>query len=275
MSSYLIGIDGAVHVTGRDGTVSLVPGIPITDLSVLEAALLAGLVSDGETFYAPAIANLNQFIEPALVAADDAIYAPSPARVVQPIELLLDLDSLFQPVTVERLQKPKEQRLRPERFGEGDGFYATTAELKNREMRPALVASDDVLSLNFTTTRFAQAPLTLDADAVPAADVGRQVIAETTTDVDAIYSDISIKLYNDMLPEVWFDEEHIDTYPFFLQQLSGGVPVPPREGVLTGSIVRRVSLTGSIARRRLSGSISGARRLSGSVGPRFAGKKKR
>jgi hypothetical protein len=132
-----------------------------------------------------------------------------------------------------------------------------------RVLRPALVASDDAVSFNFTTTRFVQPSVVPDSDTVPAADVGWQVVATFTEDADAIYSDIGIKLFNDVLPDVWLDEEHIDSYPFRVQSITGGIPAPPREG-LTGSLSSRRTLTGSLAQpRRLTGSLSRKVRLTG------------
>ena len=118
-------------------------------------------------------------------------------------------------------------------------------------LRPLTLASDDDI-LPWTLTRALGAELLLDDDEIMAADVGWQVIAEFTDDTteDAIFS-VDAYAFYPLYPEVWFDEETIDTYPFFVQAVEGGIPVPPREGTLTGSIKRKPVLTGSIARRRL------------------------
>jgi hypothetical protein len=164
MSSYLLAGPGLYIVTQPDGTVSAVPGLPITEVGGGEDQTLAApLFSDADSVLAAGIANTTQFVLPtlhasddavhaadiaststaqfvlpALVAANDAIDAANALRILQPSKVL-DLDSVFPAENVDRQKPAKEQRLRPARFGEGDGFFGGTAELHDREMRPSLV----------------------------------------------------------------------------------------------------------------------------------------
>ena len=80
--------------------------------------------------------------------------------------------------------------------------------------------------------------------------MGWKLFGQPLIDVE-FFPAAGVRTYNELLPEVWRDEETIDTYPFFLQQVQGGIPVLPREGVLTGSIKQKAKLTGSITKRRL------------------------
>ena len=53
--SYIIGVPGAAFVADPvTGTTSLAHGIPITDLTVLQVALLPSLVTDTDAIHAPA-----------------------------------------------------------------------------------------------------------------------------------------------------------------------------------------------------------------------------
>ena len=55
MSTYILGFPGAAIVTNADGTVALVPGIPITQTGALEAAVLPSFVHDTDAISAPAV----------------------------------------------------------------------------------------------------------------------------------------------------------------------------------------------------------------------------
>jgi hypothetical protein len=118
-----------------------------------------------------------------------------------------------------------------------------------------------------------QPNIVLDSDAVPAADVGWKLYAELATDVADEFYGVGVEAIAFIVPETWKDEETIDTYPFFIQQLEGGVPVPPPIGILKGSLAsprrlrgtigRRVQLTGSLksrTQRVLTGSMNNRRR---------------
>ena len=243
--TYIIGdLPGAVvHVTGPDGTTS-VPGVPITEITPPEAALLPAQVASDDSF--PALALVATVVlSPALVTDTDAFHRPiagplAPSRIT-------DLDSIFTPA-VTRAKLPKEQRLRPDRIEAIDTFFAFTKSTGPVSVLPALVASDDV---------------------VAAADVGWHLFVDApVADVDEVYSDIHIELINYILPETYADEESTETYPFKVQAVSGGISVPAKphltgslsqRRVLTGSLSRPIHLTGSMKRkgRVLTGSVRG------------------
>jgi hypothetical protein len=94
------------------------------------------------------------------------------------------------------------------------------------------------------------AGLVADADAIPAPAI-------------ASSAQLHVSTYNDVLPEGWFDEENVQGYPFRVQSITGGIPVPPHQH-LTGSTQQPIRLTGSLkTTRRLTGSVSGVRYGSG------------
>jgi hypothetical protein len=67
-----------------------------------------------------------------------------------------------------------------------------------------------------------------------------------------------------IFPDDFFDEESTDSYPFRIQSVTGGVPVPPPIG-LKGSFPRRAVLRCSIRRGpHLVGSIGA--RIGGQIG---------
>lgn len=76
-SSYIIGVPGAAFVADPvTGTTSLAHGIPITDLTVLQVALLPSLVTDTDAIHAPAVGATGAlFLLPALLDEADAIPA--------------------------------------------------------------------------------------------------------------------------------------------------------------------------------------------------------
>jgi len=118
-----------------------------------------------------------------------------------------------------------------------------------------------------TLSLFLVPQVVADDEVIPAADVGWQVIAEFTDDSDTIF-DVELLLYNELLPDVWRDEDTLETYPFFIQAIEGGIPVPPPLGILTGTVAHPRRLTGSMSRRpQLTGSITSSTRrvLTGSL----------
>jgi hypothetical protein len=272
MTSYIIGdlVHGAVHVTGPDGTTSLVPGLPIIDTTPLEAAVAAGFVDDSDSVLAPAVAGGAVSLLPALhddpetlyAAAvvpgsvtlsaalftdDDAIYAATSGDTTQTVQAALvdDADAVYALTTSRFLRPPMWTDVT---FIHAPAIGATVLPV----LQPATVASDDAVYA-FTTTRFTQPALVPADDVIPASDVGWKVFAELTTDVDATYGSDAFA-YNDVLPETWFDEENVEGYPFFVQGVTGGISTPPRIGltgsirpqrrVLTGSVTRQIHLTG-------------------------------
>ena len=76
-ASYILGHGPATIVTdATTGTVSVVPGIPITETTPPQAALLASLVTDTDDFYAPTVTALAPAtLAPPLVSDSDAVYA--------------------------------------------------------------------------------------------------------------------------------------------------------------------------------------------------------
>lgn len=204
-------------------------------------------ITDTDSFFFPWYVTLvggtggplQKLRPPPKIQDIDTIYA---ARLSSTTGLVIDIDIIRTPVvtpsssgvgafvsdadTIFDASAAAIAFLLPAPLADEDAFYEPVLA---RVLKPELLASDDD---------------------IPAADVGWQVIAEFTADEDAIFS-VDAYAFYPLYPEVWFDEEHIDTYPFFVQAVTGGIPEQPREGVLTGSIKRKPVLTGSIARRRL------------------------
>jgi hypothetical protein len=139
---------------------------------------------------------------------------------------------------------------------------------------PLIVSSPSYIAIpSLVVTLFVQPPLVSDA-AIPAADVGWHLFVEApVTDVDAGYG-AHAEAIAFIVPDVYGDEDSATTYPFRLQQLTGGIPVP-KPICLVGSLSLRRVLHGSLSRTvRLTGSLTATRRLTGSIGPRIAGKKR-
>ena len=233
--------------------------------------LLPALVASDDAFHAPAVTTGSVTVRPPLItAADtypgpfvtlvgvgggpqqklksppkhqdtDTIYAPMLSQVPG---LVVDADVIRAPVVVARAD------LVPVLVTDADTDAVLAATIVNAyTMRAVFVPHDDSTYSHFLSM-IVQPELLANDDELGAADVGWQVIAEFTTDEEHAFSIAEVQAYNELLPEPWMDEEHIDTYPFFVQALSGGVPVLPREGVLRGSIKTKVSLVGSITTRR-------------------------
>src|SRR5580765_4503813 len=106
-SSYLICLPGAVHVTNADGTVTLVPGVPVTALAAPQAAVLPSFFTDADSILTPAIgAPAASALLPALVDdADETIYTGVIATVGTPAQSLLppfltDEDAIHAPAVV-------------------------------------------------------------------------------------------------------------------------------------------------------------------------------
>lgn len=240
LASYLIGVPGVAHVTGPDGTVSLAPGIPIIGTAPLSTAIAAALVDDSDAVFASAVVP-EAALQAAAIAADDNVFAADVGRVshgkqtLQPLVVVAAPDSIYTPLGV---------------------------DIVLLTLRPATVASDDAVS-SFVTTLFLQPTLMTSAgngDGILRSDVGWHLFGQLLIDADFVPTARAETLAY-IVPDLFKDEEHVDTYPFFLQQLTGGIPEQPRAGVLTGSIKQSVKLTGSIAQPRLTGShAAGARR---------------
>src|SRR5262249_46751176 len=114
-------------------------------------------------------------------------------------------------------------RLQPGPVADSDAIASVTVDNRNT-LRPALVSDADSV-FAFRTTHILQPPVTASDDTVPAADGGWKLFVDApVTDADAAYG--VFRIDRTVPVDTWFDEETIDTYPFFLQRLEGGVPVP-------------------------------------------------
>ena len=173
----------------------------------------APLVTSPEIFYTTFVTlvglgggPLQKLKPPPKHQDNDVIYAFTSSRMSG---LVTDLDVIRAPIVcgvcycadgVGRRRRMSSQRRKSSprtrcglRWCQSDD--ASYDALFSMVLQPALFASDDE---------------------IPAADVGWKVIAEITTDVDEIYS-VDAYAFYPLYPDVWMDEEHVDTYPFFVQ----------------------------------------------------------
>lgn len=247
------------------------------------------LFTDADVILPPAIAAPGaQALSPALVDDAETLYGilVTPGSVTLVAPLYTDAETIYSVPSI-TADAPGHglQRLRPDAIGDAEAIYAAAI---GASLKPSLVPSDDIVPAipsvaaargsafipaddavyPLTITLFVQPQRVVDVDAIPAADVGWQVIASFTTDADAVYAAHDVFAYNDVLPEVLAEDDVIDTYPFFVQGVTGGIPVPRPPGVLTGSLRPPLKvLTGSIKRQvRLTGSLNTPPRLTGSIG---------
>jgi hypothetical protein len=283
---------------------------PIVIATGVPQSLSPALFASDDAIYLPAIANAAQLLSPTQITDSDTFNAPNvtttaAAQSLQPPQLASDdaiySDGLAQTPWVGDSKNPHPQRLRVQTtvsaadmiyapaaqnillvllpqgaVQAADAIYAPAAQNIRPTLAPALIPSDDAV-YNFSNTRFATAPFVPADDTIGAADVGWKVFATFTNDLDTA-PPIIVHAHNSFQPDVYFDEESVDSYPFFLQQLTGGIPAPPRQG-LTGSLAPRRVLTGSLSntRRVLTGSLSNnktRRVLTGSLGPRYGNRKR-
>ncbi len=276
----------------------------------LSQHLLPSKINDSETIFAATVIafGATQTLLPPFWT--DVTFIHLPGVALGSLQTLLpskvnDTETVYPAYSIEAAKPPDEQRLQapliydvdtiysawlsltPLPFVDNDIIYAAVLDIYY-PLTAALVASDDVIYSPFIAMQalpalvvdteaiyrpllsvFLVPALVADNDNIPAADVGWQVIAEFTDDADAIYA-IDVLAYNDILPETWLDEENTEGFPFFVQGISGGIPVPQPPGVLTGSVgpIRR-TLTGSVTptRRTLTGSFANKTRrvLTGSM----------
>jgi hypothetical protein len=257
------------------------------------ATLLPALVAADDVIYAATVLAGSLTLTPSRITDADTIYAPvvGQDRVLRPA-LFVDPESVYPAFSIAAAQLPKTQTLKPPpKVQDPDIIYAARLSLSPQvvvdadvifatitqaeyPLRPSLVASDDAVfgpslaSLaqpgpvtdddaiyGASITLFLAPQLVADADAIPAADVGWKVFAGVTNDVDVVYG-IVVHTFNGLLPDIYEDEESIDTYPFYVHALTGGIPVPKPPGILTGSVNERRRLTGSVNQRpHLTGSV--------------------
>ena len=155
--TYIIGVPGAAHVTGHvTNTVSLAPGIPITETTVPQAALLAGLFTDSDAFLAPAIAGSAPTLSllPSLLTGSDTFNAPSiVAEMPGTAARAAGCDQRYGC----HLAAAVGRVLKPSLVPAEDIVSSASAVLV---LRPALLSADDVV-YNFTNTRFVQPSLSV------------------------------------------------------------------------------------------------------------------
>lgn len=209
---------------------------------------------DSDTIYDAGIRTGT--LRPGLIADADSFYAP--VFTVGPVTLLpqkiTDTDS-FPGSSVVKV-------LTPALVASDDAFYAPLVEAKN-DLRPNLV-NDLVDTETFYTPLFTMIvrPGTMTSDDfIPIADVGWRVFMVFEDELITSEEDIfgaDVYAWNELLPNTLLDEDSIETYPFFIQSITGGdvVPLPPN--VLSGNVGRKKSLTGSLTPRNkkvLTGSL--------------------
>ena len=175
-------------------------------------------------------------------ADPEVIYA---ARLSSTTSVVIDVDIIRVPVVATMVVA------QPVLVTDSDAIRDTAIELSNSP-RPGLVSDEDAI-YGSSITMVLHPALLEDDGTIPAADVGWKLyVNELMTDADNVSYGANFSAYNELLPELLAEDDVIDTYPFFLQAVTGGIPVPPRTGVLTGSIRKPPQLTGSIAARRVA-----------------------
>lgn len=231
--------------------------------------LLPPLVADSDSFPAPVIGIGVRTLSPLLVADTDVFFSlfvtlvglpGGPLQKLRSPPKILDNDVIYAftsskmtglVVDVDVVRAPAVMAVSnvlPGLVSDADTIAAVAANIFNR-LQPAPLSPDDAV---FTPliTMILQPAFVTSGDGILSTNVGWKLFGQLLVDVE-FFPAAGIRTYNELLPEVWKDEETIDTYPFFLQQVAGGIPVLPREGVLTGSIKQKTKLTGSITKRRL------------------------
>jgi hypothetical protein len=202
--------------------------------------LAPAAVSDTDAFYTPSIANTTQFLQPAVVSDTDTFSVPTVAAGATLLSPTLVVDA--------------------------DTIPASTIAYLPL-LRPALVPADDAVYSAGTVGILILAPaLLVDPDDIATVDAGWRLFGQLLVDVDLVLGP-HVDTLTYLLPNVFEDGDTIDTYPFFIQAVTGGIPVPPPSGVLTGSISYPRRMTGTLDRRpRLTGSITRSTRvLTGSL----------
>lgn len=282
---------------------SIVPALYSDDDSIyapsISQVLSAGLATDADAFYSPAIA-LDQRLSPAPVFDADVFLADAVGqdRLLRPA-LLADPDTIIPAFSVVAVQPGKDQKLHAGRLNSDDVIFAARFPLSPSAL---VLDLDTIFAPSIFASYGLQAPFVVDADAtyapfaamlaqpglvtdtesiyrptlslflkpellddigvVPAADVGWQVIARFTNDDEAIFVPVEAMAYNELFADVLVEDDVIDTYPFYIQGIVGGTPLPPSPedaggGALTGSLSQPRRLTGSLSNRKpLSGSVS-------------------
>jgi hypothetical protein len=232
---------------------------------IADKLLQPAAFSDADGFFFQSIASIG-VLTPAPLADSDSIPAPSVGRSGQPVQhvrpgSVTDADSIFAAAIG--------ASLKPALASDSDVIFAASATLT---LKPALLAADDN-TYAFTTTRFLQPQPVQDADSIPAADVGWRLFANAPVfDADRFF-DVAVHTFNGIFADILIEDDVIDTYPFFVHGVEGGIPTPEREHLIGSIRPGNKVLTGSLGQRRvLTGSLSNANRrvLTGSLStPRY------
>jgi hypothetical protein len=91
------------------------------------------------------------------------------------------------------------------------------------------------------------------------------LMLDAATDADQLFG-VQAHAFNEILADILVEDDHLNSYPFFVHGVEGGIPIPekphlvgsirPPPRVLTGSVKKQVRLTGSVNKRRvLKGSV--------------------
>jgi hypothetical protein len=252
--ALFVDTDAIYAPTAAAGAATLLPVLVADPDAVYAAsiasgavALLPGLVSDADTIYVPSFGAID-VLAPALVTAADTIFAPSLAAGAAAVSppIVVDADAIFAGSLL------GQATLAPSLVAADDVIPAASVA---PVAQPAAIAADDAIYAA-SVTMVLQPQLVADVDAIAATDVGGGVFAGFTDDIDVIYG-AAVHAFNGLLPSFVDEDDEIDTYPFRVHALTGGIPGPPPPvRVLTGSVNQRRRLTGSVNQRpHLIGSI--------------------
>lgn len=209
-------------------------------------------VDDGDVIYPPTFKTGT--LVPSLVTDADSVGFGG-ALTVGPASILpqkYNDDEVFYAHVLGRVLRPLTPTM-------DDSFKVPTVTSK-KTLLPARV--DDVEAFYRSLfTHIVRPPRVTDVDFVSVPDVGWKLFATFIIDPEQVYTPLVRVLYA-LKPETVEDGDSISTYPFFIQKVSGGIPVPKESDVLTGSLKTGTKLTGSLA-----GTGTGTK-LTGTIGRR-------
>jgi hypothetical protein len=281
LAAALVTDDDDVLIPACAATAGLTPQL-YTDADGFPAPSVAGtadteellptLFGDDDTVFAPALVPGGRTLVATLVSAADVIYSPYATRIeevpggpqqkLKPPPKVQDLDTIYAArlssttsVVIDQdiIRAPlvtAHSVLLPSFVSDDGSLSAASVDLFSG-LQPALLIGDDEVFVSLVSLVVLPEQLASDDD-ILAADVGWQVIAELTVDTDEFVYLPHAQMLNELLPEVYADELSVETYPFRVQQLTGGIPVKPREGTLKGSIKKAPTLVGSITTKRVA-----------------------
>jgi hypothetical protein len=245
-------------------TASLFSDAEVFYAPLISRFVLPALVTDTDTITSSTIALSTQLLAPALLASDDAVYPAGTALGGFALPLLY-VDGDILPATTVTAGAVS---LAPVAIASDDTIASASVLPGAVSLQPMFLADSDTIPAAVVGSIVdALSPILLvDQDDVPAANVGYRLYGQLLVDADLVLSP-QAKTIAYLSPDVFMEEDVIDTYPFFIQAVTGGIPVPPPSGVLTGSISYPRRMTGTLDRRpRLTGSITRSTRvLTGSL----------